>query len=614
MRITEQKRRRQMSESEHAEQCPICGSLVPQSLLHEHAIKHGLATGIVPTGVLVVKPKKTLGISIGGAYSRFYGVSESIAKRFNLAQKVEKAGMPISPSGYAAVVMEYTAFSLIPTIAGLILALVFWSWIPLLLLASPVATFLTLISYLGLKADNRRDVIENEMPVLTTYLAMIVRAGGTVYTGIQNLLTNQLLPATREECRKIVRDTEILMKDPSSAFEKLARVHPSESFARWINGLLYADRVGGDVSRYLETSSDRSLRDLSSAWNRFSNFSMMMADAVVAIFALLPLCLFVMVSGFVAAANPDLLIMYSFVGSPMLATIIGVVIDKQSPRTPETFTQYYKIMLLMLPVGIILAFATFFGFNATLQLTLAVGIIATFVPPSIFYEIDSRKEALLEKSLPGFMTDLTESKRVGQPLETTVVRMARQHRYGNTLDKILGILAWNTTIGMPTDKAVEIATRRVSGWYSRIMFFLFKIAATTGGATIPVFERLSRFSQSYSDVRRKIRAQLQIHIAIFYATSIIVVYTVTQVIKSTLIPQVELAQQLGGISIPGMAAPSAALVSILTTVIMSGTVLNSALLGLLAGKMTGSCLASGFKHVILMVVVTIVAFAITGVI
>jgi flagellar protein FlaJ len=603
-----------MDERDHTEKCPTCGRLVPHGLLGEHAIKHGTATGIVPAGIFLVKPKRALGLSVGRAYSRFYSIAESITERFTLTRRIERAGMAISPSGYAAVVVEYTALSVIPAIAGLVLAFVFWSWMPLVLLASPVAVFLLLLSYLGLKADNRRDAVENEMPVLTTYLAMIVRAGGTVYTGIQNLLTSSLLPASRDECRKVVRDTEVLMRDPPTAFEKLAREHPSERFARWINGLLYADRVGGDVSRYLENSSDRSLNDLSAAWRRFSNFSMMMADAVVATFALLPLCLFVMVAGFVAAANPDLLVVYSFGVSPIIAAIIGVFLDKQSPRTPETFTQYYKMTVLTSPIGIVLAFAAFFGFKTTLQLALTIGIVAVFLPPAIMYEISSHKEAALEKALPDFLTDLTESQRVGQALETTVVRMARRRRYGNALDKILGVLAWNTTIGTPTDKAVEIATRRVSSWYSRVLFFLFKIAATTGGATVPVFERLARFSRSYNDIRRKIRMQLQTHIAIFYTTSIIVVYTVTQVIKSTLIPQVELAQQLGGISIPGIASPSPALVSILTTVIMSGTVVNSALLGLLAGKMTGGCLASGFKHMVLMVVVTAVAFMFAGVI
>ena len=603
-----------MNEKDHAEKCPTCGSLVPHDLLHEHRAKHGEATGIVPPGIFFVKPKRSFGLPVTGAYSRFYNVAEIIVERFDIARRIERAGIPVSPIGYAAVVAQYTAISLIPALAGLVLAVVFWSWIPLLLLASPVVTLFSLISYLGFKADGRRDAIENEMPVLTTYLAMVVTAGGTVYNGIQNLLTNTLIPASHEESRRVVRDTEILMKDPSIAFEKLARNHPSERFARWVNSLLYTDRVGGNVSRYLENSSDRSLNDLSAAWRRFSNFSMMMADVVVAMFALLPLCLFVMVAGFVAAASPDLLVIYSFAASPMIAVAIAVLIDRQSPRTPETFTQYYKTTAITAVVGIALAFIAFFGFKTSLQLTLSIGAIATFLPPAIMFEIDSRKEAALEKSLPDFLTDLTESRRAGQALETTILRISRRRKYGNVLDKILAVLAWNTTIGTPTDKAVEIATRNVSSWYSRVMFFLFKVAATTGGATIPVFERLARFSRGYSDIKRKIRTQLQTHIAIFYATSIIVVYTVTQVIQSTLVPQVELARQLGGISIPGISSPSPGLVSTLTTIVMSGTILNSALLGLLAGKVTGGCLAGGFKHVVLMVAVTMVAFMIAGVI
>ena len=101
--------------------------------------------------------------------------------------------------------------------------------------------------------------------------------------------------------------------------------------------------------------------------------------------------------------------------------------------------------------------------------------------------------------------------------------------------------------------------------------------------------------------------------ALAYATSIIVVYTVTQVIRSTLVPQVELAQQLGGASIPGISAPSAATVSTMTTIMMCGTVLNSIFLGLLAGKVSGGCLASGFKHVVFMVIVTIASLIVAGV-
>lgn len=601
-----------MSEHHTHKTCPTCGRIVPQEIFEEHTTIHGDATGIVPTGIFV-KPKRLLGTPISGAYWRFYNIAESIVERFGLTRRIERAGIPISASGYAAVVTQYTAISCIPAVAGLIFAAVFWSWFPLALLASPLVTFIGLMSYLDFKADARRDSIENEMPILTTYLVMIVTAGSTVYDGLKRLLETPLLPASHQESRRVVRDTEIWTKDPASALEELARVHPSDRFATWINGLLYTDRVGGNISRFLENSSERSLSSLSAAWRRFSNFTMMMADVVVATFALLPLCLYVMVAGFVAIANIDLLVIYTIGISPMMVVIITVLIDKQSPKTPENYDRYYKIAIVTMVLGFVVALLTLFGFRASLQIALAAGAVAAFSVPAFIFEAHTRREATLEKALPEFLADLTESRRIGQALENTIVRMARRRRYGSALNKILGVLAWNATIGTPTGKATDIATRNVQSWYSRVTFFLFKVAATTGGGTVPVFERLAKFSRSYSDIRRRIWTQLQTHIAIFYATSIIVVYTVTQVISSTLVPQVELAQQLGGVSIPGISAPSAATVSSMTTIMMCGTVLNSIFLGLLAGKVSGGCLASGFKHVVFMVIITVASLIVAGV-
>ena len=603
---------------EEAQPCPVCGRPVHLKHFEKHLkIHEEEARGAKPSAPTppAVKPRSLIGLSIRSAVLRFPNLSMSVANKFGLKKQFEKASIYISPRGYAAAALNWTLLTMVIPIVSVISAVLLSNWMLLLFAPTPLFIFFAFMFYPSLKVSSRKSSVDSELPILATYMAMVNSAGVSLLHGFRKLVGLKLLPAVGEESSRIIRDSTVFGREPVNALDTLSQKHPSENFRRWLSGLTYTQRVGGNVTRYLENSADRSLRELAVSWRHFTELAMMYADVVIAVFALLPLCIFIMVVGFIAAADPTYLIVYSFAVAPLIAIVLIVLIDQACPKTPEKLTRYYQQLAFTLPLGAFIGFSAFYMADFKVHVCLALAIMAAFLPPAMKFQLDSRRENAVEKSIPEFISDVTEAKRIGQPLEKTIVNLAHQKRYSNALNRIVEQLA--AQIPNPSTSiasAVDRAKRGVRSWYANVMFFLLREAISTGGGTVPVFERLSRFTASYSDIRSRIKRQLQLHMLIFYATAFIVVFTVTQVMTTTLLPQVILAKELGGgQAIPGIYVPTEEALNYLTAAVMTGTVVNSLLLGALGGKIVGGSIASGFKHIFLIVFVTLVAFAVAGV-
>lgn len=599
-------------EEGEGDRCPICGSLM--HIKHPPIEKEVLKPPAKPKELPPFKPVKLFGFSVKETYARIPDLSKAIVKKFDLDSWLEKAQLPISPEGYAAVALTYTIFSGIAcTIIGLLLAIVLGSALPLALILAPLGVFFLMMQMPRFKASSRADKFQTEFPVLATYAAMAGSAGIPVYNVFKTLASSpSMLAHTKAESCLIVRDSEVFTKNPILTFERLAKRHPSERFREWLAGLLYTLRVGGNVVRYLEVAADRSLRQLSESWRKFSNFAMTFGDITVTFFALLPLSLFVLMIGLAGIQSLNIITLYSFVMSPIAAVFLIILIHASMPSTPESLTRYYMLTMFSAPIAAGIAAVAVFVLQVKIYIAFGLALMLMVLPSTLKFEIDNLREKAIERDIPRFLYDVTESKRIGQPLERALISIATRGGYAKPLQEIVRRLAWNVRMGNSIPKAIEIAKGKLRSWYANIMFFLFQEAYKTGGGTVRVFERLTRFAQGYYDLRKKIKSDLRIHIGIFYATAVIVVFTISQVLTYAITPQAQLAGEIGTSTFMFGFIPSMDIVKSMTTTVLSGVMLNSFVLGLLGGKITEGSIVAGFKHCILAVLITIVAIIFSG--
>jgi flagellar protein FlaJ len=522
--------------------------------------------------------------------------------------------MGVAPVGYASVILYYTFLSVL-AFAGtaVLLCFLFFSPLPLLLLFGPLIVFLILLYYPVAGSRTRAEAIENELPALATYAAMAGSAGISAYKVLETLASKPSpLSASKGEGADIIKTSVWFTKDPLLAMEQMSTKHPSSQYRAWLSGLIYVTRTGGALAKHLEEAADRAIEQLEQRWASFAERAVDMGNMVMMAYSFVPLLVFVMVTIFASnMPNFTLLLLYIFIVSPLTTAGMLLMIERVLPRTPEETGVFYIRTLPWLAIAAVVGVGLFLaGFKS--YVTLAVALIVFSAPACVAFEVSNREELSVERYLPEFLADVTESKRIGQELERAIPRISEISRYSQPLNRIVKILAVNIETGAPIPRAVELAMARLRGWFSKVVFFLLQEAFLTGGGTVIMFERITKFTRNYIETRNRIRHNLRTHVAMYYVTALIVVAAVVLVLRFALLPQSMLFGQVAGGLIP-MVVPSPEQVEYIVSLIMAGVVINSFELGLLAGKVSEGSLISGLKHCAAAVAITLGAFLVAGI-
>ena len=560
-------------------------------------------------------PIVALGRHVGPCYERFSDLANALGSSPVLSRHLAEANMRVSPAGYAAVMIYYTFLSVaLFAVAAVALALLFASLLPLILLLGPLAVFAMLFYYPKMQSRARAEKLENELPALATYAAMASSAGISTFKVLETVASKPSpLQACKAEGAEIVKVSTWFTKNPLLALEQMSIRHPSQQYRNWLSGMIYVTRTGGALAKHMEEAADRAIEQLEQTWSSFAERAVDMGNMVMMAYSFVPLLIFVMVTIFSSnVPNFTMLTLYVFFISPLTTAALVLLVERTIPMTPEDTRIFYVRSMPWLVIAIVAGILLYFFIGLKPYVAFAIALVIFTGPGCLAFEIANRTERSVEQQLPELLSDLTESKRIGEELERAIPRISKAGRYSETLNQLVKILATNIETGAPLPRAIQLAMARLRGWFGKVVFFLLQEAFITGGGTVIMFERLTKFTRNYIQTRNKVRRDLRTHVAMYYVTAIIVVAAVVLVLRFALLPQSSLFGQMAGGMIP-MTVPSPEQVEYLITLIMTGVVINSFELGLLAGKVGEGSLIGGFKHCAAATTITLVAFVIAGI-
>jgi len=560
-------------------------------------------------------PIVALGRHVGPCYERFSDLANALGSSPVLSRHLAEANMGVSPAGYAAVMIYYTFLSVaLFAVAAVALALLFASLLPLILLLGPLAVFAMLFYYPKMQSRARAEKLENELPALATYAAMASSAGISTFKVLETVASKPSpLQACKAEGAEIVKVSTWFTKNPLLALEQMSIRHPSQQYRNWLSGMIYVTRTGGALAKHMEEAADRAIEQLEQTWSSFAERAVDMGNMVMMAYSFVPLLIFVMVTIFSSnVPNFTMLTLYVFFISPLTTAALVLLVERTIPMTPEDTRIFYVRSMPWLVIAIVAGILLYFFIGLKPYVAFAIALVIFTGPGCLAFEIANRTERSVEQQLPELLSDLTESKRIGEELERAIPRISKAGRYSETLNQLVKILATNIETGAPLPRAIQLAMARLRGWFGKVVFFLLQEAFITGGGTVIMFERLTKFTRNYIQTRNKVRRDLRTHVAMYYVTAIIVVAAVVLVLRFALLPQSSLFGQMAGGMIP-MTVPSPEQVEYLITLIMTGVVINSFELGLLAGKVGEGSLIGGFKHCAAATTITLVAFVIAGI-
>lgn len=262
---------------------------------------------------------------------------------------LQKSGMRVNFRVYVSlavlttVVFSVTALILIPAFLFFIFRV---PLVPALLFGVGGSLFAVALTLAGfylypvLRADSVKRGLEDELPFISGYMAILAGAGVPVANMFRSLAQVDTSFTISREARTIVRDMELFGMDVISTLEAASKRTPSTRFKELLEGLIATLHSGGNLERYLAQRSRQYMQLRKIALKRFSDTLGVLAEFYVVLLVAGPLILVVMLGvmamlggGGQGILNPKLLLyLLTYLGIPLGSIVFLILLDMVSPR------------------------------------------------------------------------------------------------------------------------------------------------------------------------------------------------------------------------------------------------------------------------------------------
>ena len=430
--------------------------------------------------------------------------------------------------------------------------------------------------------------------MLVGFLGVLAGGGVSPESTLRRIAREaKIFPASAKEARRILIDIEVFGMDPISAFENAAKNMPNKPFAEFLYGYTTVLKVGGDVKSFVALKLRETLDKGSARVRRISDSVAAMAEAYLTVTAVMGITLFSLyqLEGVVAHSGSGLesLYIFSYLVVPAMSALFIFMVDGTQPKQPYFNKRPYYVFVACVPIGVIL-FLVPLPLQLSLHVALALGSIN--IIPSIVSMRQSREKSGLEKALPEFIRDVAEGRKIGLSPEGSIEQLFSKN-YGR-LSKSVRTMGAQISWGLPITKVIRTFARSVDSWITMAIGTLMVEVVDIGGGTVSSFSQMAEFTQRINELEAEKRSLLRPYVAVVYMSGIMLVLTTFMMVYFLSTP-IKFAT---AVTNPGLTITPVTVQLLLTASIFDGWVI-----GLVAGKMGGGTIADGFKHSLVLVVI-----------
>ena len=530
----------------------------------------------------------------------------------NLRDDIFKSNLNISPQGIVAISLFATILCVPFIVIGAIILVssglgLFAVFLPFVL----PFPFVIGISLPKTSAGSRAQALENELPYLIGYITVL--AGG----GISPMVTMKriskaasIFPAAAREASRILLDIEVFGMDAISALEKAARYSPNKMFSDFVGGYVAVLNSGGNVVSYLENKVREIFSYRESKVRSSTEFIGTLAEAYIIATAVMGVAfttLFAtsnLMSSSAAPINATPIILFSGIFVPVISLVFIVVLNSAQVRQPFTYELPYWVFLGCTPIAAILYLLPL---PTPQYVNLGVGLVLASTPAMILNMIYEKRKNSVEAKLANFLRDISEIRKTGLAPEKTIEQLAGRN-YGGLSEHVKAIatqLSWGT----PIRSVLVNFSKSVKSWLTRAMAFLLLEVVDVGGGSASMFISLADFTEKNDQLEKARKSDIRPYMIIPYIGAILVVVTTAMIAYFIAVPGLSPAQlgvAAGQTYGQGAGLPSQALASQLTGILLTGAILQSWFMGMVAGKMGEGSVGAGFKHATFLVIISLV--------
>lgn len=469
-------------------------------------------------------------------------------------------------------------------------------------------------------ASNRESGLKIEIPYASMYISTMSSGGLSPFDSILRLRKMELLPNMQNEVSRIETIVVSQGLDPITAMEQAAKVVNMQDYKELLLGYASSVRTGGDTLHYLYNQTESMFQNLSIKIKALGeNMGMLMeAYTIIGILGVLGLFLMFVVGmampNMGGAMSPDQFFLFSFVILPLISFVFIFFADMAQISYPVSNWKPYIVFAVTLPFSFFLStqlILPFFDENFLIvpqlqnllfwisdflnmaegteaALGLAITLIITALPAAIadMHYIGSESKTLL--GINQFLRDLVETRKSGLSPERCIHALSNRDygSFSKHLKKISMKLNW----GYPLRTIYEEFKDNVRNWLALVTIYLLVDTIEVGGGTEESLESLAKFAESSKKLEDEKSAVLM--------PLTIVPYIGAALLTGTTVMFLQFFTNMGSMGV------SVATVS-LYKVLLTPLALHSWVLGLVTGKIVSGRVSAGFKHAILLTLVSL---------
>jgi len=290
--------------------------------------------------------------------------------------------------------------------------------------------------------------------------------------------------------------------------------------------------------------------------------------------------------------------------------------EVEVPKLSLIHSKKLRILLSTGIVGIIMIAASFYyppiAEDSSIQTTgIVFGALFAIVPLTLLHLKESQRKDNIDKNLPLFLLALSSAVQSGANLIRAIETTAERNM--GPLTPELKNLRANISWGMPIEDAFENFAQRTGTKMSRRVSTLIEMSLKIGGDIRANLEMIQQHVTDLQNLEKDRKASLApytytiyISFAVFLGISVILS---SQFFSEFLVVQKMLIDS-PGITDGGMFSSIINMdIEALNTILFNMSLIEAVFGGLAAGKIGSGNYVSGMKHIIIMIVMAVIAFA-----
>jgi flagellar protein FlaJ len=469
---------------------------------------------------------------------------------------------------------------------------------------APFVIFAVVMNGPKISQSSRGSSLENELPFVVGYMSILAGGGLSLVDTLRQISEMDIFRAASKEARRVLIDIDVFGRDPITALEKAAKYSPLKDWSELLTGYTTVLRTGGDHVNYLNLRLRETFENMATRIKRTVDTVGLISESFLIVTVVLGMTLFTLyLVEALVNGNPSgisSIYLFSFIVVPVLSASFVWLMDTFSQKWPYTDMRPYKIFLAFVPVGVALFLIPL---HLKLYQHMAVSLIAMTAVPAFYATKYSRERRMTERMIPEFIEDVAEQRKIGLPPEQAIERLAEGNRYGSFskyVAKMGGQLSWGISLG----KVIASFTKEVNSWMAKAVGTLMLEVVEIGGGTLRGFEDMAAFTRKLSVTESDARSALRPYVLIIYIGGLMLALT-TFVMVNMLSQQSALAAKGLHFVVTGSSSGT-------VDALVTAAVFQCWALGMVAGKMGEGSLAEGFKHSLILVILTLLAVIVAG--